>query len=91
MTPPKSVRQVGRNPFALCPVLKEARIELSPKYALELALHDVAGDTALWCGWDPHPPSQAEENELSDRIDEALAPFFHEAGIRTGLLNREAL
>ena len=90
MTRPKSVRQVGRNPFARLPVLNEARVPLSPKYALEMAIYDAGGNTALWLGWDPHPPSQAEEDELSDRIDEALAPFFHEAYARAGLLERGA-
>lgn len=87
MTRPKSVRQAGRNPFARLPVLKEARVPLSSQYALELAIYDTGGNTALWLAWDPHPPSQAEEGELSDRIDEALAPFLHEAYTRAGLLD----
>ena len=84
MTRPKSVRQAGRNPFAHLPVLQEASVRVSPKYVLEIGLYDVDGDTALWLGWEPHPPSPAEENALSARIDAALVPFFHEAFIRLG-------
>jgi len=88
MTRPKHLRQEAKrakNPFAGLPVLKEARVPLSPSYTLELTLHEAPdGNTALWCGWDPHPPGQAEEDALSDRIDAALAPFLEFAFSRFG-------
>lgn len=90
MTRTKSARQVGRNPFARLPILKEARVPVSPKYTLELALHDAGGDIAVWLGWEPYPPSKAEENALAERIDEALEPFFNEAYTRAGLLEGDA-
>lgn len=66
-----------RNPFAGLPVVKEARVAVSEKYTLELTLHEVpSGNNALWIGWDPYPPSEAEEEAIGDRIDAALAPFF---------------
>jgi hypothetical protein len=86
MTRTKSARQVGRNPFARLPILKEARVPISPKYTIELALHDADGDIAVWLGWEPYPPSETEQNALSERIDEALAPFFQEACTRVRFL-----
>ena len=69
--------KIESNPFAALPVIMEARTPVSEKYTLELTLHEVpSGDCALWIGWDPHPPSMAEELAFEHRIDAALAPFF---------------
>jgi len=91
MTRTTSARQVGRNPFAGLPILKEASVPVSPKYTMKLALHDAGGDVALWCGWEPNPPSKAEEDALSEQIDEVLEPFFLEACTRAGLLKGGAV
>lgn len=78
-----------RNPFEGFPVTKEARVAVSEKYTLELKLHLVpSGDNALWLGWDPHSPTEAEEDAFGDRIDAALAPFFDLAIPQPGGLTR---
>ena len=86
MTRPKRVRQAAKNPFAGFPVLKNARVPLSPKYAVEVTLYNAGGPLVLSCIWDPHLPSQAEKDALSDRLDEELAPFYEVALIQSGLL-----
>lgn len=78
-----------RNPFAGFPIVKEARVAVSNEYTLELALHEVpSGKKALWAAWDPHPPSEAEEEALGDLIDAALAPFFDLAFSQSGRSTR---
>lgn len=80
---------VRKNPFAGFPIVQEARVAVSNKYTLELTLHEVpSGDNALWIGWDPHPPTEAEEDEFGDRIDAALAPFFDLAFSQSGRSTR---
>lgn len=90
MTRTSSARQLGRNPFALLPILKEASVPVSPKYTLEVSLHGAPGDIAIWLSWEPYPPSEAEESALSERISEALEPLFHEAYIRAGFFKGDA-
>lgn len=88
MTRPKRVRRASKrakqDPFAAYPIVAQARVPLSPKYTVEIKLHDADGVYVAACAWDPHLPSQAEKNALQDRLDEELEPFLALALRRAG-------
>ena len=77
MTRPKSVRQAAKNKAGDCrdlPILRRVWVQLTPKYALELAL--LYGGTGIYrvqIFWEPQEPSVAEMLELTGPLGDEIA------------------
>lgn len=73
---PKDAGICQQNPFAGLHILAQSRVPLSPKYTVEIKLHDTDGAYVAACLWDPRVPTEAEMAKLRERLDEELEPFF---------------
>ena len=77
MTRPKSVRQAASKAARDCrdlPILRRVWAQLTPKYALELALLD--GGTGVYpvqIFWHPQEPTAAEMLSLSGSLGDEMA------------------
>jgi hypothetical protein len=89
MTRPKSVRQAAKNKARDCcdlPILRRVWVQLTPKYALELAL--LNGGTGVYpvqIFWHPQEPSAVEmltlQGPLADEIaDLSKMALKHDGG-----------
>jgi len=65
------------------------RAVLTPTYSIDIGLYDCEGVYAFQVVWDPNVPSAAEMEQLHDRVDAALAPYFERAFQLAGLLHGE--
>lgn len=76
MTRPKSVRQAAKNKARDCrdlPILRRVWTQLTPKYALELALlYGGEGNYPIQMFWHPQEPTAAEMLNLTGPIDHEL-------------------
>ena len=87
MTRPKSIRRQIDGPYAGLPILKEKRVRMSSKYAVDIALHDAKGIYMISCVWDPELPNASEMAMLHNHLEAELAPFYETLGLLSGLLS----
>ena len=87
MTGPKSIRRQINGPYAGLPILKEKRVRISSKYAVDIALYDADGVYMISCVWEPDLPSADELAIIEDRLQEELVPFCEMLGLLSGFLS----